>query len=155
MKRFMLVAISAFFLLTGCASYNTEDESQRYYKIVENFGQRINVDGTEFCYTNPFDTSLVNCFQNVQNPYLEGLWILPELQETLAIYRNTETGMMELEFADGTISQLVFGDQNHFFIIGSTETLIVKIEAFKNSGVFTLEDGTTFKMQRLIQGDPT
>lgn len=154
MKRFMLVALCVLFL-AGCTIYDANDQSQRFYKIVENFGQRINVDASEFCYTNPLDNQQVVCFQNVQNSYLEGLWILPKLQETITIYRNPETEMLEIQFADGTISQLVFADQDGYFIIGGESTTYVRILASQDAGVFILEGGNVFEMKRLSQGTPT
>ena len=154
MKRFMLVALCVLFL-SGCTIYDANDQSQRFYKIVENFGQRINVDASEFCFTSPVDNQQVVCFQNVQNSYLEGLWILPKLQETITIYRNPETEMLEIQFADGTISQLVFADQDGYFIIGGESTIYVRILASQDAGVFILEGGNVFEMKRLSQGTPT
>ncbi len=155
MKRFMLVAILFALLLTGCSTYSTRDETQMYYKIRDNIGQRLNVSNNELCLLNPINEDEIFCFQTVYNPYLEGHWQIEDTDVEIWIYRDEATNHLMIADNEDAVSTLVFAQQNIFFMQGATETLIVRIEASHSEGSISLEDGTVFYMKRIVQGQST
>lgn len=149
MKRILALVVTMAFVLSGCAKYSIYDETQYYKKISEGVGYRVNSDNYQFCY-EALDAVTVDCLQLVENPYLEGVYAVEGLGETLTITKDHH-GVTDIGFDGLAFGQLVFQEYNLYYIImnGAEEIFEVELIIGPEGGVISGLSGRDFHLTRI------